>query len=325
MLWSLLFLIGGLIALLLAGDFLVRGAVSGALKLGVSQILASVIIVGFGTSAPEMLVALEATLEGRPGLAMGNIVGSNIANILLVLGAPALLITLHTKARGLLRVTLVTAVATIVWLAITPTLGLTRAIGLSLLGALIVYVIGSFIFSSPAEQEDDIADEAKDPPMSWVKTAGFVSIGIVGLPLGAHFAITGANQLADQFELNSELVGLTLLAIGTSLPELSAALAAALRREADVVLGNVAGSNLFNILGAGGIISLFGPISLPGIFEVYDHWVMGGVFAIFTLFVLTRRSIGKLTGAVFLATYAAYVVGLYHFYVVGGTWSTIWP
>ena len=317
-------LAAGLICLVLAGDFLVRGAVSVALKLGVSRILASVIIVGFGTSAPEMLVAIEATLDGLPGLALGNIVGSNIANVLLVLGAPALFCSLHTTGTGLRRSVTVTALATVAWLVITPTIGLSFVVGLVFIGFLVAYILGSLIFPPGGNADELIADEVSEPPPGWTKTALFIALGVVGLPLGAHLAIMGAISIAESYEIQSELVGLTLLAVGTSLPEFAAAMAAARRQEHDVVLGNVAGSMMFNILGAGGIIALFGPIALPDIFEAFDHWFMAASMAVVLLYALMRRSIGWLTGTLLLIAYVVYLFGLHHFYILGEDWRTIW-
>ena len=326
MLFDFAFLVAGLVCLVLAGDFIVRGAVATALKLGVSQILASVLIVGFGTSAPEMLVAVEATMSGTPGMAMGNIVGSNIANVLLVLGFPALLMSIHTSGHGLIRSTLFTAAATIVWLVVTPIYGLTPLIGVIFLFGLILYVSSSLIRPKTADVSDLIADEVKKPPPGWTKTALFIALGVVGLPLGAHLTITGAIGISEDVSwLSSELVGLTILAIGTSLPEFAAAIAAAMRKENDVILGNVVGSNMFNILGAGGIIALFGPIGLPPIFGEFDHWFMGAAFAFVLLFVVLRRPIGWLSGSILLAGYVFYLFGLHHFYVLAQNWGDLWP
>jgi len=324
MLIYFLMLIAGLVFLVLAGDFLVRGAVAAALKLGVSRILASVVIVGFGTSAPEMLVAIEATLDGSPGLAMGNIVGSNIANVLLVLGVPALIYPLSTVGVGLTRSVVITLLATLAWLILTPTTGLTTLVGICFIGFLIVYVVGSLLVPPGGNVEELIADEVAAPPPGWLKTAFFIVLGIVGLPLGSHLAITGAIAISNEFNIQSELVGLTLLAVGTSLPELSASLAAAFRREEDVVLGNVAGSMMFNILGAGGIIALFGPLALPPVFGEFDHWFMALTMLFVLVYVLIRKPIGRLTGILLLVAYAVYLYGLYHFYVLGLGWSDPW-
>lgn len=330
MLISIAMLIAGLVILVLSGDWLVRGAVSAALRLGVTRILASIVIVGFGTSAPEMLVAVDATLSGETGLAMGNIVGSNIANILLVLGLSAVILSISTRSQGLLRSALFTALATLAWLVITPFTGLTISLGLIFIAVLVAYVLSSLIFPASSNPEDLIEDDVPEEPDGWIKTGAFICLGVVGLPLGAHFTITGALDISSILGLQSELVGLTILAVGTSLPELAAAIAATLRRENDMILGNVAGSNLFNIFGAGGIIGVMSlltgaaPIQVPDVFLRFDHWFLGGSFALFFLYILFRRSFGWFMGVVFLLTYAAYLFGLYHFYVQGLGWGDPW-
>ena len=183
MLFDFGILVAGLVFLVFAGDFLVRGAVSAALKLGVSHVLASVFIVGFGTSAPEMLVAIDATMEGAPGMAMGNIVGSNIANVFLVLGVPALIMGLKTTGTGMFRAMTVTALATIAWLVVTPRFGLSPLIGLCFVGALVLYIVGSLLFPPGGNVDELVADEAKEPPPGWAQTALFIALGIVGLPV----------------------------------------------------------------------------------------------------------------------------------------------
>lgn len=387
-------LLAGLVVLVLSGDWLVRGAVAFALRLGVSRILASIIIVGFGTSLPEMMIAIDATvIKDRPGLAISGLIGSNIVNILLVLGLPAVFLTIRTTGQGLMRSVLVTGLATIAWLVVTPLFGLTPGIGFAFLGALLAYILSALFlpgsegpdvvdddgggdnrwlsviiflillvqagllaakFSSegglqPADfsgfalvligfvvllvipSEKDMQDREGQPRNEgWSLIVALIGFGIVGLPLGAHFMTTGALGIADQLNVRSEIVGLTLIALGTSLPELAAALAATLRRENDMILGNVAGSNMFNLFGAGGIIAIL-PLfteaekyDLPGLFLKFDHWIMAITFAVFFLYVLFRRSIGWLTGLVFLAGYVGYLAGIYYFHNLGQTWADLW-
>lgn len=323
-------LAAGLVLLVLGGNWIVSGAASAAMRFGMSRFIASVVIVGFGTSVPEMLVAIDATLKNEPGLALGNIVGSNIANILLVLGIPAMFLAIRIRGAGLIRSVVLTGIATIAWLAITPYFGLTPAIGTAFLILLVGYVLGNMIWPSHADKNELISDDLPSEPHGWVTTVALICLGIVSLPLGAHLAIQGSLEIADILNVNSALVGLTLMAIGTSLPEMAAALSASFRRENDMILGNVAGSNLFNILGAGGIISLLplftnvDHIDVPDLFLRFDHWVLGGSFALFALYVFTRRPIGWVSGLLFVAIYAAYIFGLHHFYILGLGWSDLW-
>lgn len=313
-----IFLAGGLILLLFAGDLLVRGAASAALKLGVSPLFAGIVIVGFGTSAPEMLVALDAALGGREGLAFGNIVGSNIANILLVLAVPAIFAPIVTKTTGLRRTLFMTALATAVWMLVTYYYELNVFVGIAFLTALVVYVISAYF---QARGKPDLAVDVEDevrPVSGWVTIVALVLLGMVGLPLGAHLTIEGGVAIADELKVPSEIIGLTLLAIGTSLPELAAGIAAAFRRSTDVIIGNVLGSNMFNVLAAGGIVALFGPFDYPQTFHTYDHVVMALALGVTGVYVLSRQKIGWLAGFAFLAVYIAYLMGLM------GLWELPW-
>ncbi len=305
-------LVAGLIVLVVAGDILVRGAAQVSLKLGVAPLVAAVVIVGFGTSAPEMLVAVQSALTGAPGLAYGNIVGSNIANVLLVLSLPVLIYPIHTRGAGVRRVTVVTALATAAWIGLTPVFGLSPLIGIGFLIALVVHVASTLMLTSPTDGPTaELTEELPEPSSSWVKMSAFILIGIVGLPFGAHLAIEGAVGIARAFDMSDELIGLTLLAVGTSLPELAAGVAAAFRKNSDAIIGNVVGSNLFNILGAGGLVALLGPFDLPEAFPVYDHWVLGASFAVVLIYVLSRKTFGWATALLMLAGYIAYVYGLW--------------
>lgn len=312
MLIFLALLLAGLIILVVAGDLLVRGAAEASLKMGVPPLVAAVVIVGFGTSAPEMLVALQSALTYAPGLAFGNIVGSNIANVLLVLSLPVLIYPIHTRVAGVRRVTIITALATAAWIGLTPVFGLSPLIGIIFFGAMIVHVASTLFLTKASDgPTSDLTDELPEPSSGWVKTSGFILLGIVGLPAGAHLAIEGAVGIARAFDMSDELIGLTLLAIGTSLPELAAGVAAAFRKNSDAIIGNVVGSNLFNILGAGGLVALVGPFDLPASFPGYDHWVLGLSFAVVLVYVLTRKSFGWATALLMLSAYIAYVYGLW--------------
>jgi cation:H+ antiporter len=268
-------LIGGLVILAFAGDFLVSGAVAIARRLGVSKLIAGIFIVGFGTSAPEMVVSLNAALEDRAGLALGNIVGSNIANIFLVLGVPALIMPFVAGGHGQGRALTAMLVATSVWILLTGMGPLTVLGGILFLAILIAYCVVTFYMArkAVATGEDPGVELEEAPKLSLPRSLAYIVLGIGGLVLGAHLIIAGGVGIAEFYHVPQEWIGLTLLAIGTSLPEIGAAVAAALRRHGEVAIGNVLGSNVFNILGAGGIISLFGPIEIAATFTHYDHWV----------------------------------------------------
>lgn len=311
-------LVGGLVILALAGDFLVNGAVALARRIGVSPLVAGILIVGFGTSAPEMVVAFDASRQGEAGIALGNIIGSNIANVLLVLAVPAFLIPLATRQFGLRRSYWIMLLVTLGWIAWTAYNPVTPLFGILLLAALVVYSVLMIWWTSDAVRKgidvglDD--GETMSGPKMWVNLV----IGLVGLPLGAHLIVRGGTGIAEFYQVPEEIIGLTLLAIGTSLPELGAGIAAALRRRGEIVIGNVVGSNIFNLLGSGAIISFFGPTELAPTFLQFDHWAMGGAAIALGLFVVPRSRVTRLAALAMLLAYGVYVFGLVHGWNITG-------
>lgn len=305
-------LVGGLVVMVLAGNALVSGAVSLARRMGVSPLVAGIFIVGFGTSAPEMIVSLDAALSGRSGLALGNIVGSNIANIFLVLGLPALIAPITAGGAGEKRALLAVVIAALAWIGITAVMPLTPMVGLCFLAILVAYTGLTFIAARRAVAigADPGVTEEEDPHLPLWLSLVYVPLGILGLILGANLVIEGGVGIAKFLSVPEEYIGLTLLAVGTSLPEIGAGLVAAVRRQGEVLIGNVLGSNVFNILGAGGIVSLFGPITTAPTFQQYDHWALALATLISGLLILTKARIGRLTGLLLLLIYAAYIYGL---------------
>ncbi len=305
-------IVGGLVLLALTGDALVNGAVSIGRRLGVSPLLAGIVIVGFGTSLPEMIVAVNAALAGKSGLAFGNIVGSNVANLWLVLGLPALIAPVLLQGFGLRRVLAFVAVATAAWMLIGAFHVFDPWVGF----AFLVFLLGYLVFAVQSTQReirsgrslDEIVDLPDSLPL--LRAVIFVTIGIVGLPIGATLLVDGAVGIATFYNVSDRLIGLTLIAVGTSLPEIAAGVAAALRKQGAVVIGNVMGSNLFNILVAGGIVSLFGPFSLSSGFLDYDHWFMAASLLVIGVGILLRARIGVLGGLLLILLYALYVGGL---------------
>ena len=305
-------LVGGLVIMALAGNALVSGAVGLARRAGVSPLVAGIFIVGFGTSAPEMIVSLDAALSGRSGLALGNIVGSNIANVFLVLGLPALIAPLSAGGPGERRGLLAVVIAAVAWIAITAVMPLTPLVGLCFLAILIAYSGLTFIIArrAVAAGRDPGVTEEEDPHLPLWLALTYVPLGILGLGLGANLVIEGGVGIATFLGVSEEYIGLTLLAIGTSLPEIGAGLVAVVKRQGEVLIGNVLGSNVFNILGAGGIISMFGPIRTAPTFQQYDHWALALATLAVAMVILTKARIGRLTGLLLLLVYAAYIYGL---------------
>ncbi len=314
MLFQSLWLLVGLGLLLVAGDILVRGAVSAALRMGVSPLVAGIVVIGFGTSLPEILVSVDAALANAEDLAHGNIVGSNIANMMLVLAATALFAPIHTNLNGITRAMSATVLATIAWIGLTFYVGLNPVIGAAFLLAISGYVwftIASNRTASAGEVEIDpeVEEVAKQHMPAW-KFIAFILIGLIGLALGARLTINAGVAIARELNVSEAVIGLTLLAVGTSLPEIGASVAAAIRKHADVVIGNVIGSNLFNILAAGGAVALIKTQTLSNDFHGYSHLVMAAATALVAIFVFNRWNVGRVTGIVLLVGYLLYVIGL---------------
>ena len=301
----------GLVILLLAGDALVRGAVNLSLRLGVPALIVGLTIVGFGTSAPELLVSIKAALDGVPGLALGNVVGSNTANVLLVLGVPAILAGMHTSGCHTRKSFLVMIAATILFIVLAFQGTFTWVSGVILLIALAL-VLGdaardSLKHRSACEANPEEEIEGADPDMPWWKIIVFLILGLVGLPLGADVLVDNAVIIARDFGISETVIGLTLVAIGTSLPELATTVMSALRKQADVALGNVIGSNFFNLLGIIGVASLVTPISVDPQFLRFDLWVMLGASLLLIPFVFLKQDLTRMWGFVLTGLYLAYV------------------
>lgn len=336
----------GLVILLLAGDSLVRGAVNLSLRLGVPALIVSLTVVAFGTSAPELLISVQAVHDHAPGLAIGNVVGSNIANVLLVLGVPALITGIRTADCDTRRDYLSMLVASVLFTALAARGRFGWIEGLVLLAGLAAMLSGAFRdamahrremkaahaaehlrefaaagamakeakAAAQAEAEVDVEAEevieGADPHMAWWKVILFLTLGLIGLPMGADLLVEAATHIARDFGVSETVIGLTLVAIGTSLPELATSVAAALRNQADVALGNVIGSNMFNLLAIMGVASLVGPIPVEPAMLRFDLWIM--LLAAFALapFVFRGWRIGRVWGIVFVALYATYVLAL---------------
>lgn len=333
----------GLVILLFAGDSLVRGAVNLSLRLGVPALIVSLTIVAFGTSAPELLISVQAVLDHAPGLALGNVVGSNTANILLVLGVPALLTGLTTAGTDTRRNFISMMATTVLFMFLAATAHRFSVLqGITLLAGLGLMLSSAFRdalshrrqvaaerraalaaegliadakaleveaeLEAEAEEEGEL--EGADPDMPWPKVIMFLVLGLIGLPLGANILVEAATAIARDYGVSETIIGLTLVAVGTSLPELATTVMAAIRNQADVALGNVIGSNMFNLLAIIGIASLVGPIPVEPMMLRLDLWVMFMASLLIAPFVLRGWRMGRLWGITFIALYGAYVMVL---------------
>jgi cation:H+ antiporter len=308
----------GLVILLLAGDTLVKGAVNLSLRVGIPALIVSLTIVAFGTSAPELLISVNAVLDDKPGLALGNVVGSNTANILMVLGVPAILSVLHTSQCDTRKTYVFMLVATVLFIGLAFLGEFTLVSGLILLAALAFVLTDAFLEAGrhrsanaalALSDVDGIEDvEGADPDMPWWQISVFLVLGLVGLPLGADLLVDNASIIARQYGVSETVIGLTLVALGTSLPELATTVMAALRKQADVALGNVIGSNMFNLLAIIGITAVIGPIPVDSEFLRFDLWVMLAASLLIVPFVFFKRDIGRVWGVVLTGLYVAYVL-----------------
>lgn len=303
-----LFIASGLALLVIGGSFLVKGTVALAERLGISALVISLTVVAFGTSAPELLVAIQAVLAGAPELALGNVVGSNTANVLLILGLPMAIFTLNlspkiqTESRGNFAIMLG---ATVVFSALCWMGAIGRIQGVILLiclGAILTRNLQQALIK-PQPQTNPTP---KKSPLSLPKALFALLIGLAALPLGGKLLIDGAINIAMAFNIAPAVIGLTLVALGTSLPELATSLSAAYHKRGDIVIGNIIGSNLFNLLAIPGIAAMVAPLPVPDDFLTRDLWVMGAATLALTPFIVFGWRMGRIFGGLFVICYGLY-------------------
>lgn len=309
---DLLFIGLGVVLLYVGGEFLVRNASHLAQSWGISPLVIGLTVVAFGTSAPELAASLTAALQGSPGIALGNVIGSNIANIALILALTALVFPLQTQANFLQREMpfMMGTAALLLLMLMLGSLG--RASGI-----LLVFLLGVYLWillrvkEKPDVQEEFQQEYALERPRSpWLAVLGTL-IGLGLLVGGAQLLVTGATSLARGMGVPELIIGLTLVAVGTSLPELATSIIAALKRESDIALGNIVGSNIFNILGILGVTATVQPIAVPYAAVALDLWVMLGLSVLLFPFLMTGLRLGRREGGVLLVLYLCYVAYLY--------------
>ena len=292
--------LAGLLLLIAGGEGLVRGASGIARHFRISPMVIGLTIVGFGTSAPELLVSLEAALTGQPGLAIGNVVGSNIANILLILGISAVMAPLVIPIRKMYRdFGFMLAAMALMWIMLLDGM-IGRLDGAILFMGLIGFLAMAF-FSGEVEPIDDMP--LPSMPLAWTMTLG----GLVGLVLGAGLLVDSASTIARSFGVSEAVIGLSIVAIGTSLPELTTSIIAALRKETEIAVGNVVGSNVFNVFGILGTTALITPIPAEPRFAQVDMVWMAAATALLVLAALKLGTLPRWLGLGFLTLYAAYL------------------
>lgn len=316
-------LFGGLILLVLGGEFLVRGAVQMATRFGVSPLVIGLTLVGFGTSTPELVTSVQAALSGSPGIAYGNIVGSNIANILLILGIAALLTPIAVSSNALKRDSTIMVAVAVAFACIAALTPMGRVAGAIFVAALVLYVLAAFRQERTVAPEGahgaafdkSLALQEADPALAPTPEVGrsavtsfMIAVAGLGLVvLGGYFLVNGAVGLARSFGISETIIGLTIVAVGTSMPELVTSVMAAIRQQTEVAFGNIVGSNIYNILGIGGFTALIAPTEVPQQIVHFDNLVMIGASLLLVLFAYTGRRISRVEGAILVATYVGYV------------------
>ncbi len=296
-----LYFVVGLVALFFGGEYLVKGASSVARHFRLSPMVIGLTVVGFGTSAPELLVSLQAALEGKSGIALGNVIGSNIANILLILGVSAAITPLIIPVSKLWRdLGFMLGATAVVWWMLTGSI-ITRLEGIVLFVGLIAFLATAFLTSK--EERDLNAFPLPPQWKAWTMTLG----GLVVLVIGARLLVDSSVIIAESFGISEAVIGLTIVAVGTSLPELATSVIAAMRKQTEIAVGNVVGSCIFNIFGILGITAIVSPIPVDVRFAMVDMpWAAGAAIAL-TLLAVFLGGLPRLAGAALLLGYGAYI------------------
>ena len=297
------YVVAGLLGLFFGGEALVRGSVGIARRMAIPPLLIGLTVVGFGTSTPELVVSVDAAWRGVPDIALGNIVGSNIANILLIVGLTCLVWPIRISGSTLRRDTAVLVTAAF---ALVPIFAMGEVGRLP--GSLLVVGLAGYLTWAYHQPGEAAVDDVDMPaPASALVSGLWAFAGLVALMFGAQVLVDGAVSIAQSFGVSEAFIGLTIVAVGTSLPELATSVIAAFRRQSEIAIGNIVGSNVFNVLGILGVTALIAPVPVADRFLTFDLPIMIAVSLILTGLLLARPVIGRGMGLTMLAGYAAYV------------------
>lgn len=312
MLTNVIYVLLGLIGLGLGGNFLIKGASRLARALGISSLIIGLTVVALGTSAPELIVSLDAAINASSDIALGNVIGSNIANIGLILGIAALITPITLKWNLLRREIIVVVAGSLLMLVFALDGEVSRLDGVILVSGFAAYV--AFVYRQGQRERADIepeiikfeAESSFTAPSQTIVEVGRVIVGLVGLVIGARLLVDGASSIAREVGVSDLLIGLTLVAIGTSLPELATSFVAAMRKENDIVVGNIVGSNISNIFFILGVVAIVQPISVTATSQTFDLPIMVG-FAVLLVPLALRGVLKGVVAAGFLALYSGYI------------------
>ena len=306
-------IVGGLVLLFFGADWLVKGAVTMALHLGLSPLIVGLTVVALGTSLPEALVSVKASLDNQGGIALGNVIGSNILNIALILGLSALIQPLKVDSHLVKADVPLLVGASFLLMVLLEDFHISRMEGALLLLGIVFYVCGNIMTvkrTSPEEDKIEGMEIPEDPSKNLLRHIGLLVLGLIALAFGSSFLVSGAVDLARLWGLSEALIGLTIVSIGTGTPELATALMAAYRKTADIAIGNAVGSNLFNIMFVVGLAGLVAPMDATGI-NSSDLYVMFGLTILLLPTVWTGLVLDRKEGFLFVAIYVAYIYYLW--------------
>jgi len=306
-------IVGGLVFLFFGADWLVKGAVTMALHLGLSPLIVGLTVVALGTSLPEALVSVQAAIDNQGGIALGNVIGSNILNIAIILGLSALIQPLKVDSHLVKADVPLLVGASFLLIVLLEDFHISRMEGALLLLCIVFYVTGNIMTvkrTSPTEDEIEGMEIPEDPSKNLLRDIGFLVLGLIALAFGSEFLVSGAIDLARILGLSEALIGLTIVSIGTGTPELATALMAAYRKTADIAIGNAVGSNLFNIMFVVGLAGLVSPMDATGI-NSSDLYVMFGLTILLLPTVWTGMVLDRKEGFLFVAIYVAYIYYLW--------------
>lgn len=307
---AVLLLISGLVTLIIAGELLVRGAVGIAYKAKLSTLVVGVTIVSIGTSAPELIVSIDAALSGHPDISIGNVVGSNIANIALVLGITACIYPIAVSKNTLRYDWPVLFISSAILVLFIQNNILNQTEGIIFILMLIAYMVFTII-TSRKEQKAKTSDTPPKKQKPLYINIILVTIGSIGLIFGASWMVDGAVEISKNFGVPERVIAISAIAFGTSLPELATSIIAAIRKEMDISIGNLIGSNIFNILSILGITSVLHPIEINQQIKNIDIYWMLAIAIILLPFMLIKKRILRIEGAIFVIIYIVYVYLLF--------------
>ena len=313
----IILIIIGFILLIKGADFLVSGASSIAKKFHIPEIIIGLTVVSIGTSMPELMVSITSALEGYSDMAIGNVLGSNIANLVLILGVAAVLqpVILKKQTR-LIEIPMCLAISIIFYFVCNNGQNVTRADGIILIALFLLFISYTIIMSFKGKEFDkeDSKEEksVENETLSPIKSIVYIILGIVALKFGGDFAVDNAVKVAQWFGLSEKIISVTILAIGTSLPELVTTVSAAIKKESDIAIGNILGSNIFNMLLIIGVSSIINPIVYNISYNI-DMYIMIVALCVLFLFayIPPKNQVSKMNGVVYLIIYAIYMINLF--------------